>query len=220
MVWYKATKGRHFIYHWLRVDQADFHDVQLVPFCGTRKQVQDIAPVRMSRLRRHHRSCDYNNVNGISRCHHRRRYRWHRSGCRSRCRCYYRRWRCCCRRCHWYCCRCYYCRRCRCCCRQCCNICCPCRRCCRRCRRGSYTVVIAVIVADAAIVLPGDVAIVDAAVVSAGAAVVVAGAVVIVILLSREVTCGLGNVVGRDITMTGIFRCLWALTRQPCSMNR
>ena len=68
-------------------------------------------------------------------------------------------------------------------------------------------------VVDAAIVIPGD------AVVT-GIAVVVAGAVVIVILLPREVTGNFLNVVGRDITMTGIFRCLWAPARQPRWVGR
>ena len=71
----------------------------------------------------------------------------------------------------------------------------------------------AVAVADAAIVIPGDAVV-------AGVALVVAGAVVIVILLPREVTGNVVNVVRRDITMTCIFRCLWAPARQPRWVGR
>jgi len=71
-----------------------------------------------------------------------------------------------------------------------------------------------VAVADAAIVT------VDAVVAGVAVVVVVAGAVVIVILLPREVTGNFVNVVGRDITMTGIFRCLWAPARQPRWVGR
>ena len=83
----------------------------------------------------------------------------------------------------------------------------------------------AVAVADAAIVIAGDaVAVADAAIVIPGdavvAGVVVAGAVVIIILLPREVTGDVVNVVGRDITMTGIFPCLWAPARQPRWVSR
>ena len=76
------------------------------------------------------------------------------------------------------------------------------------------------VVPGEAVVAGAIVIIVDATVTSASAAVAAGGAVVVVILLPREVTGGLVNVVGRDITMIGIFLCLWAPARQPRWVGR
>ena len=48
IVFYKVTKWRHFISHWLGIDQAYVHGVPIAPVCGARKQVVPVEEVPAS----------------------------------------------------------------------------------------------------------------------------------------------------------------------------